>query len=52
MFPVLRSVNIPVFDGVPVDVVEVAIEIVVIFDRVFPKSWLPDSAAAFVLLAL
>ena len=52
MFPVLRSVNVLVFDWVPVDVVEVAIEIVVIFDHVFPESWLPDSAAAFVLFAL
>ena len=47
--PFAGAANKAVFDRVVMDVVEVAFEVVLIFDGVFPESWLPDSATAFLL---
>jgi hypothetical protein len=50
--PVFRAADVAVLDRVPVDVVEVTLEIVFVSDRVLPELWLPDSTATVVLSAL
>lgn len=40
--PFAGAANKAVFDRVVMDVVEVAFEVVLIFDGVFPESWLPN----------
>lgn len=37
------------FDRVVVDVIEMALEVIFVFDRVFPELRLPDTLAPFVL---
>lgn len=39
--------DVPVFDGVVVDVIDVVFHIVFVTDEVFPVSRLPDAALAF-----
>jgi hypothetical protein len=51
-WPVFRAADVAVFDRVPVDVVEVTLEIVFVPDRVLPELRLPDSASAVALSAL
>ena len=42
-FPIHRTPNVPVFHRIEVDVIKMALEVVFLFDRVFPKLGLPDS---------
>lgn len=49
--PVAGATNQLVFDGIVMDVIEVRLEIILLGDRVFPKSTLPDSPPAFLLFS-
>lgn len=50
--PVFRAADVAVLDRVPVDVVEVTLEVVFVSDRVLPELRLPDSATTIDFSAL
>ena len=47
--PIAWATHVSVLDRVVMDVVEVALEVVLGFERVFPKPPLPHAASAFLL---
>ncbi len=50
--PLVRASDMFVFDGIPMDVIKMVFKIFFVFQRVLPKSRLPDSASSLPLATL
>ena len=45
--PMSKAFDLPMFDGIIVNVIEVEFEFLLIFRRVFPIPWLPHPGSTF-----